>query len=244
MKRDVAPASGASPGFGAQQLDRDLAIELGIVRDVDLSHRAAADQAEHDEPPDLGAAAQGTVGLGPRILLDRLHAAVPPIGGCADFFTRRSPRRAGPSTTRAAAAAAATAASVARRAPSELESEDHAEDVAGAGGVDLDGRRGRDVEARVSVEDRRAACAARDRDPRAGGGESRGDRGGVGVVQLRQDRGVEARWGDAPRARAPVRFRRRRRRGAAIPAGRRRRSERRARRAARGRTRRRPGPRR
>ena len=37
---------GADGAGHVQQLDRDLAIELGIVRGVDVSHRAPADQTE------------------------------------------------------------------------------------------------------------------------------------------------------------------------------------------------------
>ena len=41
---------------GAQQLDRDLAIQLGIVRGVDLAHGAPAHEPEDDEAIDLGPA--------------------------------------------------------------------------------------------------------------------------------------------------------------------------------------------
>ena len=40
----------------AQELDGDLAIELGIVRRVDLAHAAAPQQADEDEAPDALAA--------------------------------------------------------------------------------------------------------------------------------------------------------------------------------------------
>jgi hypothetical protein len=38
--------------FDPQQLDRNLAIQLGVVGRVDLAHPAAADEAEHDVTPD------------------------------------------------------------------------------------------------------------------------------------------------------------------------------------------------
>ena len=43
---------GADAAGHVQQLDRDLAVELGIVRSVDVSHRAPADQTEDQIAPD------------------------------------------------------------------------------------------------------------------------------------------------------------------------------------------------
>ena len=40
------------PALRAQQLDGDLAIQLGVVRGVDLAHAAAPDQPQHDEAVD------------------------------------------------------------------------------------------------------------------------------------------------------------------------------------------------
>ena len=57
-------ARDAVAGLDPQQLDRDLAIQLGIVRRVDLAHAAAADQAEHDVAPDGRASGTASAGLG------------------------------------------------------------------------------------------------------------------------------------------------------------------------------------
>ena len=48
----------AGAGARAQQLDRDLAIQLGIVRGVDVAHPAAPDQPQHHVAPDRSAAGQ------------------------------------------------------------------------------------------------------------------------------------------------------------------------------------------
>ena len=45
-------------GLDPQQLDRDLAIQLGVVGRVDLAHPAATDEAEHDVAPDGRAAGE------------------------------------------------------------------------------------------------------------------------------------------------------------------------------------------
>ena len=45
-------ARDAGAGLDPQQLDRDLAIQLGIVGRIDLAHPAATDEAEHDVAPD------------------------------------------------------------------------------------------------------------------------------------------------------------------------------------------------
>ena len=44
-------------GVGAQDLDRDLSVELGIVRRVDLAHPAAADQMQQAVAADRRAGA-------------------------------------------------------------------------------------------------------------------------------------------------------------------------------------------
>ena len=56
-------AGDAVAGLHPQQLDRDLAIQLGIVRRVDLAHAAAADQPEHDVAADGRAPRQRRQGL-------------------------------------------------------------------------------------------------------------------------------------------------------------------------------------
>jgi hypothetical protein len=57
--------------LGAEQLDRDLAIEVRIVRGVDDAHAAGAEHVEHDEAPDLLAASRGVGLLGRRSLGNR-----------------------------------------------------------------------------------------------------------------------------------------------------------------------------
>src|SRR4029453_4727861 len=71
-------AGDAARRLDPQQLDRDLAIQLRIVRRVDLAHAAPTDQPEADVAPDGGAAREGGE---PRILARRTLGALRTGGG-------------------------------------------------------------------------------------------------------------------------------------------------------------------
>jgi hypothetical protein len=63
-RRARATSSLLAAEVRVQQLDGDLAVELGVPRGVDDAHAAGADQAQDVEPADLDRECRGTGALG------------------------------------------------------------------------------------------------------------------------------------------------------------------------------------
>ena len=57
-----AALRGVTGSVGAHELDGDLAVQIRVIGGVDFAHRAAPDQAQHDEPSQRRAARQRRCG--------------------------------------------------------------------------------------------------------------------------------------------------------------------------------------